>query len=79
MFLKTHPQIALNNSKEYFDLNEIEEDIILTHMYPLVKGKPKYAESKIVCISDKLVSFYEFFRYQLRFSLNLILLFFIKF
>ena len=57
-FLHEHPQISLDNSKEYFELNEIEEDIILTHMFPIVKGKPKYAESKIVCLCDKLVSFY---------------------
>ena len=77
-FLKSHPRIALNNSKEYFELNEIEEDIILTHMFPLVKGKPKYTESKIVCISDKLVSFYEFFRYQIKSSMYLIFLFMIQ-
>ena len=77
-FLHEHPRISLENSKEYFDINEVEEDIILTHMFPIVKGKPKYAESKIVCICDKLVSFYEFFRYQVGFSINLILLFLIK-
>lgn len=77
-FLKEHPQIALSNSKEYFDVNEIEEDIILTHMFPVAKGKPNYPESKVVCVADKLVAFYEFFRYQLRFSVNLIFLLIIK-
>lgn len=74
-FLHEHPRIALDNSKKYFKLNEIEEDIILTHMFPVVKGKPKYIESIIVCICDKLVSWYEFFRYQVNLSLNLIFLF----
>ena len=77
-FLKDHPRIALDNSKKYFDLNEVEEDIILTHMYPVVKGKPKYAESRVVCVSDKIVSLYEFFRYQINLSFNLILLLFIR-
>ena len=77
-FLRNHPKIALANSKEYFKLNEIEEDIILSHMYPLAKGKPKYPESKVVCITDKIVSIYEFFRYQLKLSINLLFIFLIK-
>lgn len=77
-FLQEHPRISLENSKEYFELNDVEEDIILTHMYPIVKGKPKYAESKVVCICDKLVSLYEFFRYQVSFSFNLLLLLIVR-
>lgn len=64
-FLREHPSIALNNANTYFDINEIEENTILTHMYPITKERPKYKESKIVCICDKLVSFYEFFRFEL--------------
>lgn len=64
-FLKMHPTIALNNANKYFEINEIEEDAIKTHMFPITKEKPKYKESKIVCICDKLVSFYEFFRFEL--------------
>lgn len=64
-FLKEHPFIALNNANEFFEINEIEKDIITTHMYPITKERPKYKESKIVCICDKLVSFYEFFRFKL--------------
>ena len=77
-FLKNHPKIALSNSKEYFKINEIEEDVILSHMYPLVKGKPKYPESKVVCISDKIVSIYEFFRFQLKYSANFLIFLIIK-
>lgn len=77
-FLKEHPKIALANSKKYFNINEIEEDAILNHMYPLAKGKPKFAESKVVCITDKIVSIYEFFRYQLKLSLNLLIIFLIR-
>ena len=78
-FLKMHPVEALNNSNNYFELNEIESDIILSHMYPITKDKPKYAESKVVCITDKLVSYYEFFRYQLNFSANFAFLFLLRF
>ena len=74
-FLKEHPRISLENSKKYFKLNEVEEDIILTHMYPIVKGsKPKYRESQVVCVCDKLVSIYEFFRFKIKLSLNIFLL-----
>ena len=77
-FLSNHPKIALSNSKEYFNINEIEEDVILSHMYPMVKGKPKTKEAKVVCIADKVVSIYEFFRYQLKLSVNLLVFFLIK-
>ena len=78
-FLKKHPQLALTNSQKYFKLNEVESDIILSHMYPITKDKPKYAESKVVCLSDKLVSYYEFFRYQLNFTANFAFIFLLKF
>jgi hypothetical protein len=74
-----HPVEALNNSNNYFELNEIESDIIWSHMYPITKDKPKYAESKVVCITDKLVSYYEFFRYQLNFTANFAFIFLLKF
>lgn len=69
-FLKVHPSKALTNSQNYFDVNDIEKDIILTHMFPITKQRPSTREGKVVCITDKLVSFYEFFRYQLKFSMN---------
>lgn len=50
-----HPEIALANSKKYFEINKIEEDIITKHMWPLTITKPpKYKESFIVTIMDKI-------------------------
>lgn len=77
-FLKEHPSLALENSKNYFDVNKIEENIITTHMYPITKEKPKYKEAKIVCICDKLVSFYEFARYELGLTYVLAYIFCVK-
>lgn len=59
----THPSVALENAiKEFGDLNEIEKDIILTHMWPLNFFKfPKYKESFLVCFSDKICALREFF------------------
>ena len=50
----THPKAALNNSKEIFNLNEKEQDIILNHMWPVTFFKlPKYKESYIITLVDK--------------------------
>ena len=73
--LKLHPQIALKNSKKFFKVNEIEEDIIANHMFPITINKPKYKESKLVCICDKLVSGYEFARYKVSRHINLFIIF----
>lgn len=55
-----HPKIALRNSLEYFELNEIEKDIILKHMWPLTMVPPCYQESFVVTFADKYVSSREF-------------------
>lgn len=61
-FLKQHGFVhakeALDNSSIYFNnfLNNKTEDIIARHMFPLNIKPPKYAESWIVTLVDKLVS-----------------------
>ena len=77
-FLNDHPSIALDNANYYFEVNDIEKDIITSHMYPVVKGKPKYKESEIVCFCDKVVSVFEFFKYQLAVSVFICLVLFAK-
>lgn len=58
-----HPRIALNNAvKEFGELNNIEKDIILSHMWPLTFFKfPKYKESFLVCFCDKICAIREVF------------------
>lgn len=56
-----HPKIALQNADKYFELNDIEKDIILNHMWPVTIRLPKYAESFIVTIADKLCCVMEIF------------------
>ena len=48
-----HPRIALNNAKDLFELNELEQDIILKHMWPLTLKLPSHRESYIVTLVDK--------------------------
>jgi uncharacterized protein len=55
-----HPAVALANSRKYFKLNHIEEDIIKKHMWPLTLTKiPKYREAVLVCFVDKICSLVE--------------------
>lgn len=55
-----HPLIALNNAERDFDLNKIEKDIILKHMFPLTfLHMPKHKESFLVCLADKIVTLKE--------------------
>ncbi len=59
-----HPEIALQNSKEYFTIDEKQENIIVSHMFPSCKVLPKYKESWLVTCVDKTVSIYEMYRYK---------------
>ena len=59
-----HPKIALKNAKAITSLNKKEEDIILKHMWPVTFFKfPKYKESFIITITDKLSAMKSFFEY----------------
>lgn len=58
----THPRAALTNAETEFDLNAVERDIILRHMFPLTIVPPRHIESWLVCIADKICSLEEIFR-----------------
>lgn len=55
----THPKRALKKASETFDLNDMEKDIIVGHMFPIYKSIPKYSESWIVNLTDKVIGSYE--------------------
>lgn len=52
----THPMKAYKNAKSEINLNRLERDIIIKHMFPLTIIPPRYLESWIVTYSDKYVS-----------------------
>lgn len=51
-----HAKKALNNALEDFELNEIEQNMIRRHMFPLNPIPPKYKEAWILCCADKICS-----------------------
>lgn len=82
-FLSTfvHPKYAVETSMEYFKLSDKEIDIIKSHMFPLYTSTPKYAESWIVSIIDKIVGTFEFskyFHYKFKYVFNIYILFLIN-
>ena len=50
-----HPKIALKNAQEITEINEVEKDIILKHMFlcTFKGGVPRFKESFIVTLVDK--------------------------
>ena len=63
-FLDTfsHPKRALSTSIENFNVNEIEKNIIISHMFPIYLSLPKYKESLLVNSIDKIIGFKELVR-----------------
>ena len=61
-----HPVIALNNARREYHLNDKEENIIISHMYPMGKTKPNCKESWLVTGVDKSVALYECVRFKFK-------------
>ncbi len=58
----SHPQKALQNACEDFELTPKEENIILRHMFPVTLIPPCCTESWIVCVADKFCALKETLR-----------------
>ena len=52
--ITAHPKAALKNARKIADLNRVEEDAILRHMWPMTIIPPRFKESHIVSFVDKL-------------------------
>ncbi len=50
----THPEAALENACRDYQLGDIEKDMIKKHMFPLTVVPPRYKESVLITIADKL-------------------------
>lgn len=73
--LGEHPDVALENSLKYFNLDELQQDIIKSHMFPCTTAIPKYKESWLVSAVDKTVSTYEMLRFKVSLYAGIYLLF----
>ncbi len=73
--LGEHPDVALQNSLKYFELDEVQQDIIKSHMFPCTNVIPKYKESWLVSAVDKTVSTYEMLRFKASLYAGIYLLF----
>lgn len=74
-FLDTfvHPKKALQTTNDYFETNEIEKNIIISHMFPIYPVLPKYKESVLVNIVDKVIGACEMlreYRYKFKYGFN---------
>ena len=81
--LLNHPKYALNNASKYFKLTELEQDIIVSHMFPISAKLPKYAEGWVVNLVDDAVAIAEVsykarnkLAYAVNFALILLLAYF---
>lgn len=54
-----HPLIAYKNARKFFDLNKCEREIILKHMWPLTLALPRYRETFVITLVDKICCFAE--------------------
>lgn len=58
-FQNTHPKLARDNSKKYFNVTDKEANMIVTHMFPFTKPS-KYIEGWVISIIDKGIAIYEY-------------------
>lgn len=77
LLIRQHPSLAVINAKKEFNINDREENAIISHMYPVNFCLPRYKESWIVAIADKIVSFGEV-GHRFKYSFNMIVLFIVN-
>lgn len=76
---KGHPLSAKNNAKRVFKITEVQEDIIYNHMFPATLRFPKYKETWLVSLADKLVAIKECARYKVPLEMGSTFLFIFNF
>ena len=73
--LKVHPNIALKNAKDNFEINSTQEDVIVNHMFPSTKVFPKTKYGWLVSFVDKGVAVYEMAHDKAIMQLGILLIF----
>lgn len=57
--LTKHPQLAFENAEKVTQINAIEKDAIVKHMWPCTPVPPRYKESYAVTVADKVCTVLE--------------------
>lgn len=57
----THGKTAYENSSKIFELNKIEKDMIIKHMWPVTFALPQYPQTFILTLVDKYCATMESF------------------
>ncbi len=57
-----HPKAALRNAGALTQLTPVEENIIISHMWPLARRCPRYREAVVVNLADKICATAEVLR-----------------
>lgn len=70
-----HPSLAVLNASKYYELSDIQKNMIESHMFPTCKVLPKYKESICLTLVDKVVALYEMQRYKIGMKLGVYILF----
>ncbi len=76
-----HPYLAVKNAETLFGLQNKEENIVKSHMFPLGIHLPWYKESWLVGCVDKVISTYEMvyvFSYRMNYASSILKLFLIN-
>ena len=73
--LGEHPKVAYLNATKYYNLSDLQKNMILSHMFPLGGVLPKYKESFCITLVDKVVAIYEQQRYKVGMKLGVYFLF----
>ena len=60
----THPKTALKNAEQYYELSDLEKEIIKKHMWPVTIIPPTKKEVWIIVWQDKVCAFKEMFTKQ---------------
>lgn len=79
-FLDTfsHPKKALETSISIFKVNKLEQNIIVSHMFPIYPILPRYKESILVDLVDKIIGSYELikeYHYKFLYRFNFLFIF----
>jgi len=74
-----HPVVAAKNAKQEFNINAMQENIIIAHMFPLSVTIPKSIGGWIVTTADKIVAIKEVAKYKIPLTVGAVMLFIFNF